>query len=181
MWERGRDTDRGRSRLHAGSPMWDSIPGLQDHAPGRRQGLNRWATQGSRKYFFKILFTYSWERQRHRQRENQAPHGEPDRRLDLRTPGSWPKPKADAQPRSHPGVPILENLFKIVSGRDTWVAQPVNYPPLDFCSGHDLGVMGLSLTLGSALSRLFLGLSLPLPLPLPPYAHSLILSLKINK
>ena len=29
---RGRDTGRGRSRLHAGSPMWDSIPGPQDHA-----------------------------------------------------------------------------------------------------------------------------------------------------
>ena len=29
--ERGRDTGRGRSRLHGGSPMWDSIPGLQDH------------------------------------------------------------------------------------------------------------------------------------------------------
>ena len=35
--QRGRDTDRGRSRLHAGSPMWDSIPGLQDHTPGCRQ------------------------------------------------------------------------------------------------------------------------------------------------
>ena len=32
--EKGRDTGRGRSRLHAGSPMWDSVPGLQDHAPG---------------------------------------------------------------------------------------------------------------------------------------------------
>ena len=30
--ERGRDTGRGRSRLHAGSPTWDSIQGLQDHA-----------------------------------------------------------------------------------------------------------------------------------------------------
>ena len=30
--ERGRGTGRGRSRLHAGSPTWDSIPGLQDHA-----------------------------------------------------------------------------------------------------------------------------------------------------
>ena len=29
--ERGIDTGRGRSRLHAGSPTWDSIPGLQDH------------------------------------------------------------------------------------------------------------------------------------------------------
>ena len=29
--ERRRDTGRGRSRLHAGRRMWDSIPGLQDH------------------------------------------------------------------------------------------------------------------------------------------------------
>ena len=29
-----RDIGRGRSRLHAGTPMWDSIPGLQDHALG---------------------------------------------------------------------------------------------------------------------------------------------------
>ena len=28
------DTGRGRSRLHAGSLTWDSIPGLQDHALG---------------------------------------------------------------------------------------------------------------------------------------------------
>ena len=32
--ERGRDTGGGRSRLHTGSPTQDSIPGLQDHAPG---------------------------------------------------------------------------------------------------------------------------------------------------
>ena len=32
--ERARDTGRERSRLPAGSPMWDSIPGLQDHALG---------------------------------------------------------------------------------------------------------------------------------------------------
>ena len=30
--ERGRDTGGGSSRLHAGSLMWDSIPGLQDKA-----------------------------------------------------------------------------------------------------------------------------------------------------
>nr|XP_055191416.1 syntaxin-binding protein 4 isoform X2 [Nyctereutes procyonoides] len=30
---------RGRSKLHAGSPTWDSIPGLQDHALGRRPTL----------------------------------------------------------------------------------------------------------------------------------------------
>ena len=39
--QRGRDISRGRSRLPEGSPMWDSIPGLQDHALGRRQVLNR--------------------------------------------------------------------------------------------------------------------------------------------
>ncbi|XP_072694746.1 GTP cyclohydrolase 1 isoform X2 [Canis lupus baileyi] len=38
--ERGRDTSRERSRLHAGSPTWDSIPGLQGHALGQRQALN---------------------------------------------------------------------------------------------------------------------------------------------
>ena len=38
--ERGRDTGRGRSRLHAGSPIWDSIPGPQDHALGLRQAPN---------------------------------------------------------------------------------------------------------------------------------------------
>ena len=36
--ERGRDTGRGRSSLHAG--MWDWIPGLQDHALGQRQAPN---------------------------------------------------------------------------------------------------------------------------------------------
>ena len=32
--ERGRDTGRGRSRLHAESPTWDLILGLQAHAQG---------------------------------------------------------------------------------------------------------------------------------------------------
>ena len=36
--ERGRDTGRGRSRLHAGSLTWDSILGLQDQAPGLKAG-----------------------------------------------------------------------------------------------------------------------------------------------
>ena len=30
--EKKRERERGRSRLHAGSPTWDPIPGLQDHA-----------------------------------------------------------------------------------------------------------------------------------------------------
>ena len=32
--ERGGDTGRGRSRLHAGNPTWDSIPGLQGYTLG---------------------------------------------------------------------------------------------------------------------------------------------------
>ena len=46
------------------------------------------------------------KRQRHRQREKQASCREPDGRLDLRTPGSQPEPKADAQPLSQPGAPV---------------------------------------------------------------------------
>ena len=38
--ERGRDTGRGRSRLHAGSLMWDLIPALWDHALSQRQMLS---------------------------------------------------------------------------------------------------------------------------------------------
>ena len=40
--------------------MRDSIPGLQDHAPGPRQTLNPWATQASREFdFFSIsLFLF---------------------------------------------------------------------------------------------------------------------------
>ena len=54
--ERGRDIGRGRSRFHAGSPMWDLILGLQDHALGRRQVLNQGSTQGSPPLdFFKLL------------------------------------------------------------------------------------------------------------------------------
>ena len=45
--QRGRDTGRGRSRLHKGSPKWDLILGLQDHTLSQRQTLNCWATQVS--------------------------------------------------------------------------------------------------------------------------------------
>ena len=50
-WEtqkkRGRDTGKGRSRLHAGIQMWDLIPGLQDHPEQKATTLNCWATQAS--------------------------------------------------------------------------------------------------------------------------------------
>ena len=49
-------------------------------------------------------------RQRHRQREKQAPCRKPNVGLDPRTPGSCPGPNADAQPLSHPGIPTLGTL-----------------------------------------------------------------------
>ena len=58
---RGRDTGRGRSRLHAGSPMWDSILGLQDHTLSRRQTLNHWATWASLKVMTLKVILEPWE------------------------------------------------------------------------------------------------------------------------
>ena len=60
-----RDTERERSRLHAESPMRNSIPGLQDHTLGQRQAPNRCATQGS-------LFLSLFMRDTHREAETQA-------------------------------------------------------------------------------------------------------------
>ena len=61
--ERGRDIGRERSRLHAGSLMWDSILGLQDYALGQRQMLNCWVIQGSpRRLCFKLkLLILKWK------------------------------------------------------------------------------------------------------------------------
>ena len=64
-------------------------------------------------FFIKILFIYSWEtykeRQRHRQREKQAPHREPDVGLNTWTGDhtlSW------RQTLSHPGIPQLVNFYR---------------------------------------------------------------------
>ena len=46
------------------------------------------------------------KRQRHRQREKPDPCREPDVGLDPRTLGSQPELKEDAQPVSHPSVPV---------------------------------------------------------------------------
>ena len=54
--QREAETGRGRCRLHAGSPTWDLILDLQDHALGQRQALNRCATQGSLVLFVSISF-----------------------------------------------------------------------------------------------------------------------------
>ena len=52
------------------------------------------------------------ERQRHRQREKQAPHRELNVALNPRTPGSQPELKVDTQPLSHPGAP--GDIFQMV-------------------------------------------------------------------
>ena len=44
-------------------------------------------------------------RQRHKQREKQAPRRKLNAELDSGTPGSHPEPKAGAQPLSHTGIP----------------------------------------------------------------------------
>ena len=61
----------------------------------------------------KFLFIHERpiEKQRHRQRENQAPCGEPNAELDLRTLGSCPELRADTQPLSHQGAPIFKALI----------------------------------------------------------------------
>ena len=38
--KRGRDTGRGRSRLHAGSPMWGLDPRSPGSCPGLKAALN---------------------------------------------------------------------------------------------------------------------------------------------
>ena len=58
---------------------------------------------------FIYLFMTQRKRQRHRQREKQVSHREPD--VGPRTPGSHPKMKADAQPLSHPSVPIYDSIL----------------------------------------------------------------------
>ena len=45
------------------------------------------------------------ERDRDRQREKQAPCREPNTGPNPKILGSWPEPKADAQPLSPPGCP----------------------------------------------------------------------------
>ena len=63
------------------------------------------------------------ERQRHRQREKQAPCRKPDVGLDPGTQGSYPEPKADAQLLSHPGVPhgsILNPMTQFFMKRIKW-------------------------------------------------------------
>ena len=54
-------------------------------------------------YFYIVKKMYLFIHERRRQREKQAPCGEPDEGLDPGTLGSRPELKADAQPLSPPG------------------------------------------------------------------------------
>ena len=65
MTQRDRNIGRGRSRLPAGSPIQDSIPGPPDHL-SQRQTLNRWATQMPPYHFLNPLSLLStlWHRNR---------------------------------------------------------------------------------------------------------------------
>ena len=71
----------------------------------------------------------SWETHRETQRKKQAPHREPDVGLDPRTPGSRPEPTADAQPLSHPGVPLTCS-FCLSDSSGLWSCLPTGLPPL---------------------------------------------------
>ena len=55
------------------------------------------------------------ERQRHRQKEKQAPRREPDAGLDSRSPGSGLGLKANTQPLSHPAIPAPKLSIKILN------------------------------------------------------------------
>ena len=66
------------------------------------------------------------ERQRHRQREKQAPCREPDVGLHPGSPGSRPGPKAGAKPLSHMGCPRILKLKKREHS-GSWVAQLVKH------------------------------------------------------
>ena len=114
--ERQRHRQREKQAPCTGSLTWDSIPGLQDRAPGQRQAPNRCATQGSlkKKILIKNILIIYLRREREqgrehkwgeRQREKQTPCGKPNASFDPRTPGSRPEQKADTQPLSHPGIP----------------------------------------------------------------------------
>ena len=59
--ERQRHRQREKQAPCAGSPMWDSNPGLQDRALSQRQVPNRCATQGSLEVTYSFSSCLSWK------------------------------------------------------------------------------------------------------------------------
>ena len=84
------------------------------------------STECRRVWFVYLFFIH--ERHKQRQRENQAPCGEPDVGLHRRTLESHPELKADAQLLSHPGVPEECGLEKCLPTK----------PPLLQCRLNEL-------------------------------------------
>ena len=76
--------------------------------------------------FLKILFIYSWEthreRQRHRLREKQAPCREPHAQLNPRTPGSWPEHMVNHWTTQ---VPHFGSLFFVFVAYLLWLELPI--------------------------------------------------------
>ena len=70
-----------------------------------------WAIEKKFLRFYLFIHERHTERQKHREREKQAPCREPHEGLDLGTPGLRLGPKAGAKPLSHPGIPAIENLL----------------------------------------------------------------------
>ena len=64
--EKGRDTGRGRSRLHAGSPIQDLIPGSR---PGPKAGTKLLSRPGIPDLKILKIFIYLFDRERHKQGE----------------------------------------------------------------------------------------------------------------
>ena len=67
--------------------------------------------------FYLFIHENKWVRQRHRQREKQAPHEEPDAGLDPGTQRSWPETKADSttEPPRCPWRAPLELIKYVMS------------------------------------------------------------------
>ena len=113
--EREREAET-QAEGEAGSMHREPDVGFDPGSPGSRPGPKAGAkplrhpgipTLLSFKRFYLFIHERQRERKRHRQRKKQAPCREPDVGLDPRTLGSRPDPEADAQPLSHPGVPVL--------------------------------------------------------------------------
>ena len=180
--ERGRDIGRGRSRLHAGSPTWDSIPGLQVHAPGQRQALNRWATQGSPQFklfeggyrLHSLAPYFSWV--------PRFPFCFPLTLISQTSPFFFPLLGPFPSSPFFPSISWALNTYciitnNIINGTPGWLSGWTSA----FGPGRDPGVPGLSLTSGElpAWSLLLplpvsLPLSLSLSLSLPPLSVSLM-------
>ena len=68
--EREAETARGRSRLPAGNPMWDLIPGPCDHNLSQKQTINHWATQVSQDNFSMYLLYYLLSKEENRKEKS---------------------------------------------------------------------------------------------------------------